>query len=348
MRKYGLLLASLASAVLLASGVALFALGEPARAAFPGENGKIAFVSDRTTGEGADNPEGDLEIFAVNPDGTGIVQLTSNAVGDGQPAYSADGKRIVFTRDGDLYVMNADGSGQTQITDLPSVPFFHSPTWSPDGSKILFSSSDSGQFGQYDVYVINVDGSGLRNLTNTPTTYEFGPSWSPDGTRIAFARNNDVYVMNADGSNAENLTDGRLGDGATYSTDWSPDGSRIVFQFNCPFSDCYQVHVVQADGSGIGRLSEGQSPRWSPDGRKIVFFRTEAFWGTPAWIYVMNADGSEATRLTDSPWNSTSPSWQPLPANTGPTSKAECKNGGYEGLGFKSQGQCVKAVTRAR
>ena len=103
--------------------------------------------------------------------------------------------------------------------------------------------------------------------------------------------------------------------------------------------------AMNADGSDIRWLAFGELPSWSPDGKNITFFRREVFWDNSAWIYVMDADGSEEpTRLTDSPWYSVSPSWQPLPTRGNPTSKAECKNGGYKEFGFENQGQCIKAV----
>src|SRR5581483_3533018 len=100
---------------LLLAGPWLGAAG-PAEATVPGKNGLIAFASDRATGPGVDNPTGDYEILVMNPDGTGIKQVTNNTAFDGDPAWSPDGKQIAFTskRDGNLeiYTMNADGSGQ--------------------------------------------------------------------------------------------------------------------------------------------------------------------------------------------------------------------------------------------
>ena len=109
-------------AVLISS---LVEQARPARAAFPGENGRIVFASDRTTGADVNNPDGDYEIFAMNKDGSGVTQLTFNAQKyDVDPAVSPDGKKIAFisNRDGnqEIYVMNADGSGQTRLTLEPT------------------------------------------------------------------------------------------------------------------------------------------------------------------------------------------------------------------------------------
>lgn len=101
------------AAALAASLLALAALTKPAEAAFPGNNCKIVFASDRYT---FFNPEGDLEIYTMNPNGTGVVQLTVNTADDRYPAYAPDGKKIAFVKnsnnDAEVYTMNANGSGQ--------------------------------------------------------------------------------------------------------------------------------------------------------------------------------------------------------------------------------------------
>ncbi len=125
---------ALASAMaLVALLLALVGTAKEAKATFPGENGKIAFASNRTSGEGVNNPEGDFEIFTMNPDGTELVQLTQNAAFDFDPEWSPDGQKIAFESDRDLFsdifVMNADGSGQTNVTNNRA--FDRSPTFAP-------------------------------------------------------------------------------------------------------------------------------------------------------------------------------------------------------------------------
>jgi WD40 repeat protein len=163
-----------------------------------------------------------------------LTQLTT-AGDETHPAWSPDGSKIAFTsnRDGNLeiYVMNADGSGQANMTNTPGL-FGEgvqegAPAWSPDGSKIAFDrSSDSGN--TFDIFVMNADGSGLTQLT-TPGGYERHPAWSPDGSKIAYesyqpldSGNFDIYVMNADGSGNTNLTDTPgVGDGVQeLNPDW--------------------------------------------------------------------------------------------------------------------------------
>lgn len=338
-----LLTTSAALAVLVVCTAAL--LGAPAdsaRAAFPGNNGRLAFSS--YTG----NNEFDTEIFTINPDGTGLTQLTSNArIDEAEPKWSPDGKRILYLRnrrpvgDSDLWVMNADGSGQTQLTE--GRPILAGPTWSPDGSKVAFVSRPNGS--QSDIYVMNADGSGIRRLTNSSAT-EYALSWSPDGTKIAIARDNDVYVMSANGGDATNLTNGRIyRGGLSRSIDWSPDGSKIAFHFYCSPLECHSVFIMEPDGSGLRRISNGGTVSWSPDGTQIA-----VLYGAPfeTRILVMNPDGSNARSVTDNlPGPVSGPSWQPLPADPLPTTKSDCKKGGYKDFGFKNQGRCIKAVNRA-
>ena len=108
-------------------------LATTALATFPGDSGRIAFASNRTTGEGVVNPEGDFETFTMNRDGTGLTQLTENAAFDFDPEWSADGERIAFNsnRDGnfEIYEMNADGTEQLNLTNDPAGDF--TPDWQP-------------------------------------------------------------------------------------------------------------------------------------------------------------------------------------------------------------------------
>ncbi len=131
---------------------------------------RIVFTSHPVT----DNPDpsDQAEIFVMNPDGTGLHQLTFNAEEERGPSWSPDGTQIVFicrigaetnpAADFEICVMNADGTGQTQLTD--NTVFDGTPTWSPDGSKIVFSRI----LPRYQLWLMNPDGSAQTRLTDTP------------------------------------------------------------------------------------------------------------------------------------------------------------------------------------
>ena len=139
----------------------------------------IAFVSDQ---------DGDGEIYVMDADGSNETNLTdAPTVGDKSPAWSPDGKRIVFNRD-DLMIMNADGSGLTPLTDYSPNLAGSSPAWSPDGSKIAFGAvhfPEDGGVSDLEIFVIDADGTNLTKLTDN-TDDDRAPVWSPDGSKIAY------------------------------------------------------------------------------------------------------------------------------------------------------------------
>ena len=180
---------------------------------------RIAFQSDR------DEPRIAGDIYVMDADGRNPHRLTDHDFDDRDPSWSPDGERIVFSarREGhvenkfaityEIYVMDADGGNEQRLTENRKND--ESPSWSPDGKRIVFESDRKGQFENYDIYVMDGDGGNLQQLTNT-CGWDVGPSWSPDGERIAFVSerdgNTEIYVMNADGGNPQNLTNSPGGD----------------------------------------------------------------------------------------------------------------------------------------
>jgi RHS repeat-associated protein len=183
-------------------------------------------------------------------------------------------------------------------------------------AKIAFASNRDGSA---QIYSMNTDGSGLSRLTNDAANDE-SPNWSPNNSRIVFQsdRDNlfsgiaDIYVMNWDGSGQTRLTSDPADDSAPV---WSPDGTRIAFQ-SARNGVNYQVYVMNVDGSGQINISNSTAndtqPSWSPDGSKIAFASDRDQVGFSS-IYVMNANGTNQTRLTVSSSGrlDQQPAWSP-------------------------------------
>jgi len=314
-------------ATLLAAS--LLAPGPVQASAFPGANGKIVFSSDRTTGTGVHNPEGDLEIFTMNPDGTALKQLTKNTVGDFHPSYSSDGKKIAFSsaRAGnlDVFVMNAGGTGQTNLTTKNAGSDFN-PTFSPDGKKIAFETNRTDDLLQ--IFVMNIDGSNPTNLTSNLLNAE-DPAFSPKGDKIAFESNQRIFVMDSNGTGQTPLTDttSRAADPT-----FSPDGNKIAFESDRDGGgdpNKQDIYVMNADGSGPDRLTDNPArdaqPAFSPDGKKIAFVSTRD--GDDEDIFVMNAGGTNQTDITPNTRGEINPDWQPVAATFTVTSDVDPGDG---------------------
>lgn len=260
-------------------------------------------------------------IYMINADGTGNKSIGSGVFYDAnnevsmamnfEPSWSPDGSRIVYVkwvggRTSNIYIMNADGSNETRITENSADK--RTPSWSPDGKRIAYSSeNDRG----YDIYTIGTDGSNKIRLTYLEADYQ-NPYWSPDGSKILFrslirslkGNLSEIYVMDSDGTNLTKLTDNN---GFSQHPAWSPDGSQIVFSSN--LSGDFEIYTINADGSNISNVSHNPgndiSPSWSPDGAQIVFSSTQ----DDVWlIHAIQSDGTNVRVLAQG-WF---PVWQPV------------------------------------
>lgn len=255
-----------------------------------------------------------LGIAGVAATGTVVVVLlAAGIVGSG----GSPGESIVFPAKGlsgnpDLFAVNADGSGLRNLTQEPGVDLH--PSYSPDGSRIVFESSRSPNR-NIQVFVMDADGGGLEQLTFDEDGIAIFPSWSPDGTQIAFMRaegnrsgEQTLWVMDADGSNQRSLGPGRGG------AMWSSDGTRLLMN----------SEVVAVDGSGRATLRlgpedswlHGEESYWSPDESQIVFVTDDrALPGGPhnaaSDLWLMDADGSNVRALTSAPGRDWRPRWSP-------------------------------------
>jgi Tol biopolymer transport system component len=316
------ILASLAITV----AVVVFAIGIHARrvgssagpTGAPGHatNGAIAFSAP---------VHGRDQVFTVNPDGTGLRQVThlsAGQLGVGGVSWSPDGRSLLYSvgyRHGPdaIFTSLADGSGATRISPPCTGACLgdDNPVYSPDGLKIAFERAFgpivNNNASGVAVFTMNADGSDLTRLSPATATNQ-QPQWSPDGTKIAFVHTNAqayghaIEVMNADGGNVRRFTP--IGIDATDPR-WSPDGKRLVFS---NYADPVQhesanLFTMHANGTDRVQLTHysGGTPQafadgWSPDGTQIVYhlYRFSGCCTEVGGFYIINVRTKRVRRLT--------------------------------------------------
>jgi hypothetical protein len=293
---------------------------EPASASAPHPDGKIAIL------------DGQGNIYLMESDGTGLTKLIDPWNSGGSVVlWSPDGLRLAFTSngyieeaDGGMYVTTLDGdAGRVSSDDLSGVPYSWSPSWSPNGAKILYvGGSDLG------IYAVDVASGTVVSIASpepqideVSTGFE-SPTFSPDGSRIAYVERSTsyvsggdlpwskprvvfsgaIFVADADGTNAVRITSSLAPAGGStkyvdddHSPVWSPDGTSIAFASGVPGDQVSSVLVVvDADGSDRRELTDGSDkvlyPTWSPDGRSIA-------WSGDSDSFVIDVDGSKLVVL---------------------------------------------------
>jgi len=209
-------------------------------------------------------------MYLINADGSEQLELPGTC--GNFPSWSPEGDQIAFgsvpgcPSANEIFVINTDGTGLTNLTNSPAVD--GRPSWSPNGRKIAFNSNRDGDA---EIWVMNADGSGLEQLTFNSASDQV-PKWSPNGRKIAFQSNRDdprfdIYVMNADGSEQTRLT---TSEGRDLGASWSPDGKQIAFDSDRDHiaEQIRQVFVMNADGTDQRPLtalpSENAHACWGP------------------------------------------------------------------------------------
>ncbi len=256
------------------------------------------------------------QIYSIRADGGGQVNLSNDpSAWYVSPDWSPDGTRIVYARNGQIWVMNADGTNRIQLT-VTGVGGKGWPVWSPDGSKIAYLFDGNG-FEPPSINVMNADGSNERLLTFTDSFKRI--DWSPNGDRIAFSALGGpgceyIYVINADGTGQPAIVNSKLC-GSNVHPKWSPDGSKIAFTTygDLNFGSAV-ICTMNADGSDTACNAEDFTrdnyyPSWSPDGSRLTFsgFSHETGFSQ---IYVMNADGTNLTQVTQNGRSYSAPNWK--------------------------------------
>jgi Tol biopolymer transport system component len=208
--------------------------------------------------------------------------------------------KIAFTRGGDIFTINPDGTNETNITNNEAGNDV-GPDYSPDGSNIIFYTTRDGNA---EIYRMNSDGSNPVRLTNNPAA-DSSANYSPDGSTIVFESNRDgnveIYKMNADGSNQVRLTNNTTVD---TQPAFSPDGSKIIFINNGISASQRNLWTMNADGSNQQPIAPPTGispfygrPNYSPDGSKIIFTFTPDFQSQPNSTWTMNADGTNRAQF---------------------------------------------------
>jgi len=205
-------------------------------------------------------------IHTMNSDGTNRKRLTHvKNKWDNSPAWSPDGTKIAFSREyedseknwkQEVWIMNSDGSQQTQIKPIKG----GGPYFTPDG-RIVFHSESKNKKTQ--ISIADIDGNNIIQLTHNEAE-EQHPEVSPNGKQIAFMSDRDgskeIYVMNIDGSNQKQLTSSEA---AKWYPSWSPDGSKIIFS-STSLDGERNIYMMNKDGSSVKKIiTNGTQPAWS-------------------------------------------------------------------------------------
>lgn len=292
-----------------------------------GGGGRIAFVSDREDGS-------TLQVWTMNGDGSDPRQLTFGPGDKTQPRWSPDGSRVLYVTHGgkddygndlglDIFVFSADRSGEpVNLTRSPGDDL--DPAWSPDGSRIAFTSTRVNDLKQ--VFVMQVACGAPQegcSVTRDPSNFsagyavEYSPAWSPDGSRLAVIASINgapgrIFIRHAGGGEPKRYDVQDRIIGADHP-DWSPDGDYLLFDWLVKRGkqEIYVSTVASPalDPSQLTNSLGNKDPRFSPDGQIIVFTSTR---DQDPEIYIMTTSGTGQQNITNSRSSRDfQPDWQP-------------------------------------
>ena len=283
--------------------------GFDADPSFSPDGKKIVFVSSR---------DGNLELYLINKDGSGLKRLTFDPADDSHPVFSPDGTAIAFTSDrknesADAYLLlNPSGSAiAVPLTDWKSNETVEPGCWSPDGTKIAFFSDRNGKD---DIYVVSAEVIRPQLLLADAKNNLGFPSYSPDGKKIVYQseledRTGEIRVLDLATKQTSLVLKSEMHD---TSPVWSPDGQWIAFQNRSESNT--EIYVIKTDGAGLKNLTNNPAkdvtPAWSPDGKQIVFASNRENPTQVFQLFVMNSDGTNQQQVYSSA-SSASPNWSP-------------------------------------
>ena len=283
-----------------------------------GGSGQIAYASDRS---------GLPQIYLADLASQSLIQIADMPEGACQPAWSPDGKKLVFISPckgedeiyygAGLYIINADGSDLTPIGTVPGGDF--DPAWSPDGNSIAFTSLRTGQM---EIFILNVgDLSSVTQLTKGAGSIgSHQPAWSPDGTQIVYVVKRlgvyQVWLMNADGANPKQIVRSGVAF-SDYLPTWSPDGSLILFNQRCATKFCFPyLKSISATDRSVEQgaflqlnVISIEDVEYSPDGFRLLYEGEGGDENND--ILYMTVTGANNTRITTDQGLDFDPTWRP-------------------------------------
>ena len=298
-----------------------------------GAGGKIVYA-------GVDPRDGLSDVYAVKADGSAKTNLTDDEASrkDGSPELSRDGSRIVFVRNDvrigtRLMVVNANGSGLVDVTPTKfEAGGIAEPSWSPDGSQIVFSSNADGNF---ELYTLDLRTGLTTRLTQTlHPVQNLDPAWSPTGSAIAFSRNGlsatsraaSLYELKLGGTAAARLTKGAGIDGDVDPA-YSPDGRQIAFSSDRAGND--DVYVLDRSSFAVARISAAKDrdvePSFAPDGSALVYV-SDRSGTTELWVQsllTLTPGPASPVQITSDGAPKSHPSWGPETAASPPAATSK-------------------------
>ncbi len=273
--------------------------------------------------------QGIHQIYVIDEDGNNNRKLINASIGLNHHDWSPDAQKLaavgyVNQSTWSIYKFNSDGTGLTRLTTSSNV-FDSEPVWSPDGNKIVFTRIYHNQNFRNEIWIMNADGSNQHYIG----AEGFAAKWSPNGTKFIFTntgdwndpglKGSDIITCDTNGTNVQQITHTP---GDEWSPSWSPDENKILFGYSGDGNYASnEIFKMNSDTTNREQLTTNNSwdgmPRWSPDGSRICYSSDISAY--QHWeVYIMNNDGSNIKRVTNTSSDATaiSPVWMPMDSST--------------------------------
>lgn len=283
----------------------------------------------------------DKEVYVVNPDGSGLVKLTSDKTLSLSPSWSPDGKYLLYTqfewliskkiRKKGMVIKRHDLSTGERLALSRRDGVNSGAVWNPDGSRVVATLSFTGR---PELYFLNPDGTGDpeplsrvvkwaglggAQISSPELLFDVEAGFSPDGKKMVFSSrrtgNPMIYILDLTTMNATQLT---FAGKYNATPAWSPKGDKILFAAQRAMEGNFDLFMIEPNGNNLARITSGEgagrhtnseNPTWAPTGRHIAFANNE---GGAYGVYVMTADGNSRRKISPPDKECKSPSWGPV------------------------------------